>query len=123
MSRGKGLRFEQLAREFLQNKGLRAVTSNYHCRGGEIDLIMRDGDTLCFIEVKYRGSDAFGGAAYSISRAKQEKIIRCALHYIARHAQVQQSAYRFDVIFIQPGGPRGADRFEWITSAFDAGGL
>ncbi len=123
MSRSKGLHFENLAQQFLQKKGLKPLAHNYSCRSGEIDLIMRDGTTLCFIEVKYRKNSAFGGTAYSVSRAKQEKIIRSALHYISGHPQYQQSAYRFDVVFIQPATQNGTNEFEWIKSAFDSLGF
>ena len=62
----KGLRFEDQARNYLQASGLVLLHANYRCRFGEIDLVMRDGDTLCFIEVKFRKSRFFGGAAASI---------------------------------------------------------
>ena len=52
----KGLRFEGLARQFLSARGLKLIESNYRCRFGEIDLIMRDAQTLCFIEVRFRNS-------------------------------------------------------------------
>ena len=50
----KGLRFEDQARQYLSARGLKLLESNYRCRFGEIDLIMRDAQTLCFIEVRFR---------------------------------------------------------------------
>ncbi len=122
MSRRKGSHYEQLAEQFLQKKGLKSVESNYSCRGGELDLIMRDGETLCFVEVKYRKNNAFGGTAYSVSAAKQNKIVRCALHYIARNPRYQQAAYRFDVVFIQADKWDSTEEFDWIKAAFETEG-
>jgi putative endonuclease len=119
MSRREGSRYEQMAGQFLQQHGCFPLLRNYNCRGGEIDLIMRDGQTLCFVEVKFRKNAAFGGTAYSITRSKQQRILLCARHYIASHPQHQQMDYRFDVVLVQPGAGQEL-RFEWLKSAFDA---
>ena len=113
-----GDRAEQLAHEFLLDQGLRPVARNFRSRGGEIDLIMLDRDQLCFIEVKYRHSRAFGGAAYSIPAAKQHKISQAALSYISRYRKFQQLAYRFDALLIQNLAGQ-QPRIEWIPNAFD----
>ncbi len=116
----KGLYFEQQALHWLQLQGLKLVEQNYHCRFGEIDLIMLDQNQLCFIEVKYRTSQAFGGAAYSIPPSKQQKISRSALSFISHHHQFQQHDVRFDALLIQDQpGPQQA-QIEWIPNAFDA---
>jgi putative endonuclease len=115
----KGLRFESQARDYLQAHGLLLLQSNYRCRFGEIDLVMRDRDTLCFIEVKFRKSMLFGGAAASIPRPKQRKIVKTALFYISAHKQFANQAIRFDALLIQ----RQADsssQIDWIQSAFYA---
>ena len=116
----KGLFFEQQASDWLQQKGLEPVQQNFNCRFGEIDLIMRDADTLCFIEVKYRSSNAFGGTAYSIPASKQKKIIRSALTFIALNKPLQQLNYRFDALFIQPQKNNQTNHIEWIQNAFSA---
>ena len=117
-SKHKGLYYEQQALQWLQQRGLELVEKNYHCRFGEIDLIMLDRDQLCFIEVKYRHSRAFGGAAYSIPAAKQHKISQAALSYISRYRKFQQLAYRFDALLIQNLAGQ-QPRIEWIPNAFD----
>jgi putative endonuclease len=115
----KGLRFEDQARDYLQANGLVLLHSNYRCRCGEIDLVMRDADTLCFVEVKFRKSRLFGGAAASISQAKQRKIIKTALFYIASHKHLANQAMRFDALLIQ-GQADGSDHINWIQNAFYA---
>ena len=115
----KGLRFEDRARDYLLERGLLLIQSNYRCRFGEIDLIMRDGDTVCFIEVKFRKSLAFGGAAVSIPRSKQRKIIKAALFYLAAHNRLAQRSLRCDALLIQQQ-PTGTCDFNWIKNAFYA---
>ena len=115
----KGLHYEAQARDYLEQRGLRLVTENYHCRFGEIDLIMRDGDTLCFIEVKFRKSLLFGGAAASIPAAKQRKIIKTALFYISAHKQLANQATRFDALLIQRQADH-SNQINWIQNAFYA---
>ena len=110
---GQGRQAEQQACNFLQAQGLRLVEKNYRCRHGEIDLIMRDGEGLVFVEVRYRHGGSFGGALASIDVRKQRKLISTALHYL--QARRQRCSARFDVIAI------GANsRIDWIPNAFDA---
>jgi len=116
----KGLYFEQQALNWLQQNGLKPVQQNFHCRSGEIDLIMLHQDTLCFIEVKYRKNNAFGGAAYSIPKSKQRKIIKAALTFIVSHKKFQQHNYRFDALFISPEDKLKDNAFEWIQNAFSS---
>jgi putative endonuclease len=118
--RRKGLRFEQRARSYLENRGLSLLAQNFRGHGGEIDLVMRDGDSLCFVEVKYRDSLAFGGAAYAIPPAKRRKIIDTALLYLSRHAQYRHLAPRFDALLIQGQADGSDDRIDWIQNAFYA---
>ncbi len=71
-----GQQYEQLALQYLQQQGLKLVQQNFHCKTGEIDLVMREGATLVFVEVKYRASSAFGGALAAVSFSKQQKLLR-----------------------------------------------
>ncbi len=89
------------------------MEKNYRCRHGEIDLIMRDGDSLVFIEVRYRRSGLFGGALASIDVHKQRKLISTASYYLQtrKHA----CAARFDVVGID-----GNNQIDWVQNAFDA---
>jgi len=115
----KGLQYEDLARDYLMEQGLGLVQSNYRCRYGEIDLIMHDRDAICFVEVKFRKSLAFGGAAVTLPRGKQRKIIKSAQHYIADNRRLGNRALRFDAFLIQQQ-PDGSNEFNWIRNAFCA---
>ena len=115
----KGLRFEDLARDYLLAQGLHLLQANYRCRCGEIDLIMRDGQTICFIEVRFRKSLAFGGAAASITAAKQRKVVKAALFYLAGRQSLMNRALRFDALLIQQQAT-GSHDFDWIKGAFYA---
>ena len=105
---------EQIAARYLQQKGLQLIEQNYQTRYGEIDLIMQDGKTLVFVEVRLRSNPGFGGAAMSITPAKQQKIIRSAEHYLQHRGSCH---CRFDVILMQS---TEASDIEWISHAFDA---
>lgn len=109
----RGVQAELLAAQFLQQKGLILVQQNYRCRYGEIDLVMRDGDALVFVEVRLRSRADFGGAAASIGAAKQAKLIRTAQHYLA--AQPRMSACRFDAMLLHA---QDGSQMEWIKNAF-----
>jgi putative endonuclease len=115
----KGLRFEDLARRYLSARGLQLVESNYRCRFGEIDLIMRDEQTLCFVEVRFRNSLDFGGASASITVAKQRRIIKAALFYLSGQHRGLDQALRFDALLIQQQDDARLD-YNWIKSAFYA---
>jgi putative endonuclease len=116
----KGLRFEDQARDYLSRQGLLLLESNYRCRLGEIDLIMRERDTICFIEVKFRKSLAFGGAAASIPASKQRKIVKTALFYLSAHRNLANRALRFDALLMQQQTDGSTD-INWIRNAFYAG--
>ena len=111
----RGARAEQLAAQFLQRRGLKLLQQNYRCRYGEIDLILHDGNTLVFAEVRLRSRNDFGGAAASINAAKQAKLVRTAQHYLATLAQIPPC--RFDAMLLQAAD--GSD-IEWIRNAFGA---
>ena len=109
----KGEDAEQYAAFYLQKQQLTLLQQNYHCRFGEIDLIMRDDETLVFVEVRMRTSEAFGGAAASITASKQAKLLRTARHYIAEINT--EPACRFDVVLLT--GNNGKE-IKWIKNAF-----
>ncbi len=106
-----GQRAEQLARDYLRGQGLTEVERNYRCRFGEIDLIMRDGKVLVFVEVRMRASNAFGGAVASIDVRKQRKLLSAARHYISSTGRMPDC--RFDAVLLN-----GDSRIEWIQNAF-----
>lgn len=102
----KGAAAEQAAADFLVARGLRLLHRNYHCRGGEIDLILQDGAALVFVEVKQRSGAGFGGASASITPAKQARLQLAAQHYLQRHGL--DLPCRFDAVLVQ------GDRLEWL---------
>ncbi len=102
---------ERLAEAYLKRHHLQPVARNHRCRQGEIDLIMRDGGALVFIEVRYRRSEQFGTAAETVDRRKQQRLAAAAGHYLQAHPSVLPC--RFDVVAVS-----GDDRIEWIKNAF-----
>lgn len=116
MANTLGVPYEQLAEQFLQQQGLQSLTNNFRCKLGEIDLIMRDGATLVFIEVKYRASNTFGGAMAAVSQRQQQKLLRTAQLYLQRSNY--QGPCRFDVVAISGHDPYD---FNWMKSAIQAG--
>ncbi|BBP05807.1 UPF0102 protein [Sulfuriferula plumbiphila] len=112
LMRASGPQAEQAAALYLARHGLQLVEKNYRCRFGEIDLIMRAGATLVFVEVRSRRSRAFGGAAASIDMRKQHKLIAAAQHYLGQLGKPPPC--RFDALLFD------GDEIEWIPNAFGA---
>lgn len=113
-ARLKGNQAERYAEAFLVSHKLLLVQRNYRCRFGEIDLIMRDGETLVFIEVRMRARRDFGGAGSSITVSKQQKVVRTARHYLL--SLKAEPCCRFDAVLLS--SENGND-IEWIRNAFD----
>ena len=114
----KGNRNEKRAETWLRRQGLHTVARNYHCRQGEIDLIMRESDgTLVFIEVRYRENLSRGGALASVDQHKQRRLINTARHYLASHPAAATGCCRFDVVALAPAR-NDNDSIDWITNAF-----
>lgn len=111
----QGRRAEDLACLYLERQGLRLLERNYRCARGEIDLIMQHGESLVFVEVRYRRSAAFGNGAESVDRRKQQRLIETALHYMQKRNGAGRPS-RFDVISVSPGATE--DRIDWIPDAF-----
>lgn len=103
---------EDRACDYLQTQGFKLLKRNYRLRGGEIDIIGQDGNYLVFVEVRYRSSENFGGALYSIDLRKQQKIIRTAQYYLMRYPC--DLACRFDVIAIN-----AQQQIHWLKHAFE----
>lgn len=107
-----GARAEQLAAAFLQRRGLTVVERNFRCRAGEIDLILRDGATLVFAEVRLRKSGMFGGAAASITPHKQHKLRLAAQYYL--QTLPAEPPCRFDALLLDR---LDENAVEWIKNA------
>jgi len=112
-----GANAEEAARIYLEQQGLRLVERNYRCRQGEIDLIMQDGSTLAFVEVRYRKSSGFGSPAESVTAPKQRRIIATAAHYLQSKKERNMPPCRFDVLAIEGKEQQNID---WIKDAFQA---
>lgn len=110
-----GAQAEQWAAQYLQQHGLKPITQNFRSRFGEIDLIMQDGATLVFIEVRLRRNANFGGAAASIDARKQQRIIHTAQQYLASLARTPPC--RFDVVLMDDAQGHNV---QWLKNAFDA---
>jgi len=115
-SRQTGADWEKTAESFLSSQGLKLLQRNFSSRLGEIDLIMEDGKTLVFIEVRYRKNKHYGNGAESITMQKQDKICRTAAWYLAKNPHRAAQYCRFDVISVDSQvRDQGID---WIQNAF-----
>ena len=114
--RARGDAVEAAALRFLEANGLRLLARNASARGGELDLVMADGATVVFVEVRYRADAAFGGGAASVDRGKRRRLVRAAGLFLAGHPGATQRPCRFDVVSAD-----GADaRLHWLRDAFRA---
>ncbi|HEY3540074.1 MAG TPA: YraN family protein [Trinickia sp.] len=116
-SKRLGSVFEGFALEYLQRQRLRFVARNVTCRGGEIDLVMREPDgVLVFVEVRARAGSRYGGAVASVGREKQRRIVRAAQYFLAKRGDTT-SACRFDIVAYD------GRRIAWLRDAFRADGF
>ena len=99
----KGLRGEKKAERFLKREGMRLLERRYRCAGGEADLIMRDGDTVVFVEVKYRPDGRAGDGVDAVTDDKMRRLARCADAYMIRFPD---RFARIDILEITSDGPR-----------------
>ena len=111
-TRALGAKAERRAERFLACRGLATLTRNFHCRFGEIDLVMAVDNCVVFVEVRYRSDDRFALPALTVDRRKQRKLVRAAAMYIAAQPQLSSRILRFDVVAI------AGNSIEWIADAF-----
>ena len=111
---------ERLAENFLQTKGLSTLTRNFHCRFGEIDLIMRDKDTLVFVEVRYRSNSFFGGPLASVTATKRKRLLASAAMYLQKNPRYQRHNQRFDVIGVLGNLESATYSIDWVQNAIEA---
>lgn len=108
---------ENFAAEYLALQRLTLIDQNFHSKYGEIDLIMLDGETYVFVEVKYRKNNNYGGGLMAVSHSKQEKIRFCAKFYLQ---QKQLNEYntpcRFDIVALE--GNIRKPKIDWLKNAF-----
>lgn len=118
----KGNRAESLARQWLEANGLVFIEKNYSAKTGEIDLVMRESQTLVFVEVRYRKRNhqesLYGGGTLSVDFRKSQKLLRTVRHYLQRRSRTTVAgtmAARIDVVDVS--GSLENPRFEWIQNA------
>ena len=121
--RARGAAVEVAARLYLKRAGLRELAANANYRGGELDLVMLEGnahggDTVVFVEVRYRSHPGFGGGAMSIDRGKRRRLVHAAQLFLAAHCQHADAPCRFDVI--DASGDPAAPHIDWLRDAFRA---
>lgn len=115
LKRLTGRRAEQQAERYLKSQGLKLIQRNWHCRHGEIDLIMHDDEYLVFVEVRMRSASVFADGAASVDHFKQTKLARAAAIFLSEQPRWQQHPCRFDVVGIEGGG----GMVNWVQHAFE----
>ncbi|MEE9101374.1 MULTISPECIES: YraN family protein [Pseudomonas] len=118
-SQKAGREAEASARAHLEQHGLRLVAQNWTCRRGELDLVMLDGDTVVFVEVRSRRHDAWGGALESVDSRKRQRLTAAAEHFLQQNARWSRHPCRFDIVAIDHRTPGSAGHLNWIPNAFD----
>lgn len=116
MSRSRGDQAEARAEAWLNERGLRTLARNHHVAGTELDLVMADGETVVFVEVRHREADDRASATESIGPGKRRRLIRAAEAWMAREDGDRDG--RFDIVALD--GPLEAAEIEWLRDAFDA---
>ncbi len=111
-----GTEHEMQVAETLRQNGWQILAQNFRCRFGEIDLIAKEGNTICFLEVKYRQADQFGDPAQAVDHRKQKRISNAASYYLYSKHIPSDTPCRFDVAAVTPSGIR------LIRNAFDYAG-
>ncbi len=114
-SQRSGAAAEDSAQRHLQQRGLKLVARNWRCPGGELDLVMRERDTLVMVEVRKRSRGDYGDAFESVHGRKRGRLIHAARMFLAEHPQFARSPVRFDVVAVD-----GSDAVEWLAAAFEA---
>ena len=116
--RARGAAVEDAARRHLVAAGLRELAANANYRGGELDLVMRDGACVVFVEVRYRRHAGFGGGAASVDAGKRRRLLHAAQAFLAAHPVLRDAPCRFDVV--DASGDPAAPTLRWLRDAFRA---
>ena len=109
--------YETLACEYLKESGAIILNRNFRARNGEIDIIAKDGNYTCFIEVKYRKDEEYGGPEAAVNMSKQRQICRVSGYYLLKKGFSSDIAIRYDVVAIS--GNEGTYKIKWHKNAFD----
>lgn len=111
---------EDLACRHLEERGLRLLARNWRCRSGELDLVMLDGDTVVFVEVRYRRHASWGGAMASVDARKRGKLISAAQYFLLMEPRWGRHPCRFDVIAFDRPTAQGPLQLNWLQNAFES---
>ncbi|MDP3293379.1 MAG: YraN family protein [Nevskia sp.] len=109
----RGADAETRALRHLERQGLKLVSRNWRCKGGELDLVMRDGEALAIVEVRSRASSGYGSAIESVDARKRGHLVHATRLFLAAHAEHAQREIRFDVVALD------GDQLHWLKAAFD----
>ena len=113
---GLGRAAEEFAERMLTKKGFRLLEKNFNCKGGELDLVMMDKDELVFVEVRYRGGNAFVDGGESVDQHKQRKLRIAAETWLSQNESITFRGCRFDVMSVS--GDESRFEADWIVDAF-----
>lgn len=113
-----GQQAEEMACHYLSKQGLKTLERNFRSPRGELDAVMEDGDTIVFVEVRYRKQTRFGSGAESVNHTKQAKLIATALYYLQQHPKYHNRPTRFDVVAMTDQVQQA--RIDWIKDAFQS---
>jgi putative endonuclease len=116
-ARSAGACYEDIALAHLQCAGLALIARNFNCRYGELDLVMRDGEIVVFVEVRYRRGGGFGDGVDSVGAAKRAKLARAAAVFLTTQPRLATSPCRFDVLAV--AGTPAAPALDWRRNAFE----
>jgi putative endonuclease len=119
-SGNRGQSFEERAAALIRDSGARVLERNFLARTGEIDIVALEQGCLVFVEVRSRGNPRFSGAAASVDRRKQARLIRSARLYLQARPRWRDLPCRFDVIAFEPPQSGAAPEPQWIRGAFTA---
>ena len=116
--RDLGTFYENIAAEYIKNHGGRIIKRNFRVRQGEIDIIAKDGDYLCFVEVKYRSKDDYGNPLDAVGYAKQRTICKVSEMYINMTGADFDAPIRYDVIAVHTSDD-GMYSVSWLKDAYE----
>ena len=116
--RDVGTFYEDIAAEYIRNNGGKIIKRNFRSRQGEIDIIARDGEYLCFVEVKYRAGDKYGDALEAVGSAKQRTVCKVSKVYIRMNGGDFDTPMRYDVIAVN-ASEDGMYNVKWLKNAFE----
>ena len=114
----KGQFAEKLACKYLKQQGLSFIKNNYHCRYGEIDLIMKQDSTIVFVEVRYRKANSLVDSISSIDERKQQKLYRSAENYLQQNKIHHSIPARFDIVAVTESN-KPEPEIKWIQNAIE----